>query len=114
MTEYMHGADISEQERLETMARMLGGASFLPALEPGMRIVEVGCGTGAIAREVAAKTAPGEVVGIDKQLAQLDTARRLAHETGVGNVRFLDGDANVLEAVPMVFLGRFEKKLGRS
>jgi ubiquinone/menaquinone biosynthesis C-methylase UbiE len=97
MTEYMHGADRTEQERLETMARMLGGASFLPPLSPGMRIVEVGCGTGAIAREVAAMTAPGEVVGVDMQLAQLDTARRLAHETGVCNVRFLDGDANVLD-----------------
>lgn len=93
---YLHGAQPSEQRRLEVQARLLGGAKFLPPLRKGMRILDVGCGTGAIAREVAAIIVPGEVIGIDREEAQIETARRLAAVDGVQNVRFLQGDAAAL------------------
>ena len=46
---YMHGIGPAEQDRLEMQAKLLGGSEFLPSLQPGMRIVEFGCGTGAMA-----------------------------------------------------------------
>ncbi len=95
--EYLHGAEASEQARLEAAVKIVGGAEFLPSLRPGMNIVEVGCGTGSLAREVASQVAPGEVVGVDRQEAQLDTARRLAQEHAVRNLRFCRGDANDLD-----------------
>jgi cyclopropane fatty-acyl-phospholipid synthase-like methyltransferase len=51
---YLHGVAASEQARLEAQARLLGGTAFLPRLRAGMQLLDVGCGTGAITREVAA------------------------------------------------------------
>ncbi len=86
--EYMHGTGDAEQDRLEVLAKLLGGADFLPSLSEGMSVVEVGCGTGAIARDVAARVAPGEVVAFDREEAQIETAGRLASQHGIKNVHF--------------------------
>jgi ubiquinone/menaquinone biosynthesis C-methylase UbiE len=94
---YLHGVQPSEQRRLEVLARLLGGAGFLPPLDRGMRLLDVGCGTGAIAREVALKVAPGEVIGVDREAVQLATAKQLAAAEGVQNVHFLQGDAAALD-----------------
>lgn len=105
--DYIHGVERSEQERLESLARMLGGAAFLPPLEPGMQIVEVGCGTGAITREVAAQISPGEVVGVDREEAQIVTAALLASEQRITNLRFRRGEATDLELPEASFDGAY-------
>jgi ubiquinone/menaquinone biosynthesis C-methylase UbiE len=79
---YLHGTSLSERRRLEAQAGLLGGAGFLPPLRE-MRVLDVGCGTGAIAREVAGRVAPGEVVGLDRDPEQLAAARELAEGAGI-------------------------------
>lgn len=96
-SEYLHGVASSEQRRLEIQAKLLGGAEFLPPLHSGMRVLDVGCGTGAVAREVASKVTPGEVTGIDREEAQVETARQLATEQGLRNIHFLRCDASALD-----------------
>jgi ubiquinone/menaquinone biosynthesis C-methylase UbiE len=66
-------------------------------LGPGQRVLEVGCGTGDDARDMAARVAPGgSVVAIDSSQAMLDVARRRAEGSGLA-VEFRQGDAQRLE-----------------
>ena len=48
---------------------------FVPHLRPGMSVLECGCGVGSITRDLAARVAPGPVVGIDVGEGQLAVAR---------------------------------------
>ncbi|MCE7988781.1 MAG: methyltransferase domain-containing protein [Caldilinea sp. CFX5] len=100
---YLHGSAAAEQQRLEVQADLLGGATFLPPLTAGMTILEVGCGTGAIARAVAGHSATIKVVGIDRDEAQLTTARRLAQAAGLSNLEFLAGEATQLDLADHTF-----------
>ncbi|MBI2755531.1 MAG: methyltransferase domain-containing protein [Chloroflexi bacterium] len=64
-------------------------------IRAGQRVLEVGCGTGALARAAAARVAPGgEVVGIDPSPILLERARQLATEANLhGTLAFQEGTA---------------------
>lgn len=61
---------------------------FLPHLQPGMSLLDCGCGVGSITLDLAARVAPGQVVGVDVDAGQLETARREAARRGLTNVHF--------------------------
>ena len=65
---------------------------FPPA--PGERVLDVGCGFGDTAQDIAAMVGPGgEVVGVDAAPKFIDLATREAAEAGADNVRFRVADA---------------------
>lgn len=66
---------------------------LLPYLEPGMEILDAGCGVGAIALDLAASVAPRRVVGVDVDESQLEAARETAAERGLTNASFELGSA---------------------
>jgi SAM-dependent methyltransferase len=66
-------------------------AFLLPRLQPGMRLLDFGCGPGSITVGLAQAVAPGEVIAIDVVDDVLDGARELAREKGVTNVVFRRG-----------------------
>ena len=75
-------------------------ASYLDALGvgPGSRVLDVGCGSGAVTRDVARRVRPmGRVVGLDPSPAFLTIARELIEREGLfGSVELRLGDARVL------------------
>src|SRR5262249_43932821 len=60
-------------------------------LRAGMRLLDCGCGPGAMTVQLAEAVAPGAVVGIDVEGGQLEYGRALARERGAANVRFEGG-----------------------
>ena len=66
-------------------------------LRPGLRMLEIGVGTGDDAVAIARRIAPGgRVTALDNSRECLDRARRLALEVGV-DIEFVFGDAQALD-----------------
>ena len=71
------------------------------AIAPGDRVLDVGCGCGETAVAAARDSTPGGVVrALDLSARLLAAARRLAAETGVVNIEFIQGDAQTYPLPP--------------
>jgi SAM-dependent methyltransferase len=80
---------------LETRTLAASHRRLAELLRPGMRVLDVGCGSGAITRGIAAAVGPaGEVVGLDLSPHLVERAAELS--TGQPNLRFEVG--SVLDA----------------
>ncbi|WP_206446499.1 class I SAM-dependent methyltransferase [Agrococcus sp. KRD186] len=93
-TVYSHGhhASVVGAHAARTVAN--SAAYLSPLLEPGMRILDVGCGPGSITIDLARRVGErGTVVGIDASAEVVETARAAAAQAGVTNVAFRVGDA---------------------
>ena len=58
-------------------------------------VLEIGCGTGATTRVLAVRVPAGRVVAVDLSGPMLELARTGASEAGLGNVDFMQADAQV-------------------
>jgi len=67
-------------------------AYLLPRLRAGQDLLDVGCGPGTITVDLAARVAPGRVVGIDAATEVLEAAAQLGREAGAANLGFATGD----------------------
>lgn len=87
----------AEAERYDAINRRFG-ERIVGALDPrpGERVLDVGCGNGALALMIAALVAPGgSVTGLDLSGPMLAVARHRAAEAGLDNLGFEQGDAQV-------------------
>lgn len=94
---YSLGHSDSELARLQKQAEFY--AEFTrnvlqkAGLQPGMRVLDVGCGVGDVSMEAARIVGEGgEVVGIDQSDAALALARRRVEQAGLGQATFRKGD----------------------
>lgn len=65
------------------------------AVRSADRILEIGCGTGATTRALAARAPAGSVFALDLSGPMLEIARAAADRAGTRNVEFVHGDAQV-------------------
>jgi SAM-dependent methyltransferase len=66
-------------------------------IEPGDRVLDIGCGTGESTRDAARLAVGGSAVGIDISGAMIERARAITQTEGLENVTFEVGDAQVLD-----------------
>src|SRR5678816_1072515 len=96
-TRYVHGYGTPEQERLVEQAehwrhRLIRDGT---RLEPGTRLLEIGCGVGAVLA-VLGQEFPGiQLVGVDIEPKQLDFARGHLERAGV-EATLVEADAFAL------------------
>lgn len=88
---YTPGHSTSSVSFMAARALETHGAFFLPYLEPGLDVLDLGCGPGTITLGIAEAVAPGTVIGVDQGGEQLDLARTEAARRDLGNVRFAAG-----------------------
>jgi ubiquinone/menaquinone biosynthesis C-methylase UbiE len=95
--EYVFGSSEPELVRLAALAEVYGAATAAwldsAGLTPGMTVVDLGCGPGAVTLAVAERVGPtGRVIGLDDADRPLELARRRAAEAGLTNVTFERAD----------------------
>jgi SAM-dependent methyltransferase len=94
---YVLGHSDEELQRLISQSRFFNDltAGFLrqAGLEPGMRVLDVGCGAGDVSFLAADLVGPeGTVIGVDKSADAVAVATHRAAAAGRANVRFLTAD----------------------
>ena len=97
MTEYVHGYGSREQERLVEQAehwrhRLIGSGT---QLEPGTRLLEVGCGAGAVLAVLGQEFPGVRLTGVDIEAKQLEFARGHLERSGV-EATLVQADARAL------------------
>jgi SAM-dependent methyltransferase len=93
--QYTHGhhESVLRSHRSRTVEN--SAAYLIPWLRPGLDVLDVGCGPGTITVDLAARVAPGTVVGIDNEAQIVDVARESAGSAA--NVAFRVADVYALD-----------------
>ena len=92
---YTMGYSDEFRQLLDRRSAETHAAYLLPRLEPGMRVLDFGCGPGTITVGLAKLVEPGEVHGLDMEESQIEIARAAAADGGHDNAAFHVG--NVLD-----------------
>lgn len=102
MTEYTIRGGMDGKARLAILAQALAPTTqslfHRIGIRPGMKCLDLGCGSGEVTLELARMVAPeGTALGIDMDAALVESASREAERQGVSNVTFQAVNVEALE-----------------
>jgi ubiquinone/menaquinone biosynthesis C-methylase UbiE len=87
-----------------TMASLDRALLDAAELQPGGRVLDVGCGVGDTTLDAARRVGPsGLALGVDGSLTMLEQARRRAADAGLAHVGFVHADAQAQRFAPLRF-----------
>jgi len=97
VTDYVHGYGTREQERLVEQAehwrhRLISDGT---TLDPGVRLLEIGCGVGAVLAVLGEEFPGVRLHGVDIEPKQLEYARRHLERAGI-EATLVEADATAL------------------
>lgn len=100
---YIIRGGVAGRERLRILSRVMRPTSLAllqrTGLQPGMKVLEIGCGGGDLAFDIARIVGPsGRVLGTDIDQTKLDLAASEAAELNLTNIEFQL--ANIAESAP--------------
>lgn len=93
---YTHGHDAGALASHGARTASNSAGYLIDRLQPGMSVLDVGCGPGSITLDLAELVAPGQVIGLDRTDAPLGTARAAAEQRGDQRTIFQVGDVAAL------------------
>jgi SAM-dependent methyltransferase len=101
-SQYVLGHSEHELERLSRQAQAFEPFTRhllqLAGINSGMRVLDVGCGSGDVAFLVADLVgSTGEVIGVDRAAAAIEWASARARSQKISNVAFLEGDPTEMQ-----------------
>ena len=96
---YTHGHHESVLRSHRWRTAENSAAFLLPHLRPGLDLLDLGCGPGTLTLDLAARVAPGRVLGLDLAPEVVEAARAEAAGSRAGAaVTFAVGDAYAVDA----------------
>ncbi len=94
---YTHGHHESVLRSHQRRTAEDSAGYLLPYLEPGLSLLDVGCGPGTITADLAALVAPGLVTAIDQFPDVLNVAHAEIQRSNLSNVSFAAADVHRLD-----------------
>ena len=93
---YMHGHHSVVVDEHARRSAEKNAAYLLPHLQPGMSLIDIGCGPGSITIGLARAVAPARTTGVDTSEAAIERARADADVVGLPALEYRVADACAL------------------
>ena len=73
---------------------LLNIAIFVDRISNGNTVLDVGCGIGTVAIDIALQKPKSYIIGVDINSKNIEIANKLKNKNSLNNIKFISGDIN--------------------